>query len=130
MVAEEFQHGPDDEEDTKSSQEYMNDLEIECHERDLLAKSKRFFKDDNQRPTKDFEAIYNKVKAKLVLFSSADSTSKSTQVKNQGLVVEAYEWDEKEVSSNDNKKVEVKVLMAVADDESGVVGKEIARKNK
>nr|GEV95684.1 hypothetical protein [Tanacetum cinerariifolium] len=33
---------PDDEEDTRSSQEYMNDLEMEFNERVLLAKSKRY----------------------------------------------------------------------------------------
>ncbi|GJW90671.1 retrovirus-related pol polyprotein from transposon TNT 1-94 [Tanacetum coccineum] len=73
-----FQDSPDDEEDTRSSQEYMNDLEIEFHERAFLAKSKRFFKRE-------------------------------------------------EVSSNDNEMVEVKVLMALANDESSAVGKESAR---
>ncbi|GJW93946.1 retrovirus-related pol polyprotein from transposon TNT 1-94 [Tanacetum coccineum] len=175
----------DDEEDTRSSQEYMNNLEMEFHERALLAKSKRFFKKGTQRfsgakatdltkchkcgrkchfardcfsktlvpsysspiqinpqpkfissshqhkpklrPTKDFEAKYNKVKAKLTLLSAGALTSKSSQVKNQGLITEAYEWDEEEVSSDDNKMVEVKVLIALANDESGAVGKESAR---
>nr|GEW57460.1 retrovirus-related Pol polyprotein from transposon TNT 1-94 [Tanacetum cinerariifolium] len=40
-----------------------------------------------------------------------------------GLVAEAYEWEEEEVSSDENEMVEVKVLMAIANDESGVVGK-------
>ncbi|GKC27355.1 retrovirus-related pol polyprotein from transposon TNT 1-94 [Tanacetum coccineum] len=44
-----FQHNPDDEEDIRSSEEYMNDLEIELHERDLLSTSKRFFKKGPQR---------------------------------------------------------------------------------
>ncbi|GKA84824.1 hypothetical protein Tco_0806478, partial [Tanacetum coccineum] len=55
------------------------------------------------------------------------SSSKSAQVRNQGLVAEAYEWDEEDVSSDDNKMVEVKVIMALTNDESGVVGKEIAK---
>nr|GEU82852.1 retrovirus-related Pol polyprotein from transposon TNT 1-94 [Tanacetum cinerariifolium] len=38
----------DDEEDTRSSQEYMNDLEEEYQGRALLAKSKRFFKKGTQ----------------------------------------------------------------------------------
>ncbi|GJW63568.1 hypothetical protein Tco_0115452 [Tanacetum coccineum] len=42
-VLEDFQDSPDDEEDTRSSQEYMNDLEEEYQVRALLAKSKRFF---------------------------------------------------------------------------------------
>ncbi|GJY75469.1 hypothetical protein Tco_0480585 [Tanacetum coccineum] len=49
------------------------------------------------RPTKDFEAKYNKFTAKLALLSSGASSSKSSMVKNKGLVAEAYEWDEKRV---------------------------------
>nr|GEW01476.1 uncharacterized mitochondrial protein AtMg00810-like [Tanacetum cinerariifolium] len=41
---EDFQDSPDDEEYTRSSHEYLNDLEEEYQERALLAKSKRFFK--------------------------------------------------------------------------------------
>nr|GFB31181.1 retrovirus-related Pol polyprotein from transposon TNT 1-94 [Tanacetum cinerariifolium] len=48
-------------------------------------------------------------------------------VKNKGLVAEAYEWDEEDVSSDDNEMVEVKVLMALADDKNIVVGKESAK---
>nr|GEV85502.1 hypothetical protein [Tanacetum cinerariifolium] len=69
------------------------------------------------RPNKDFEAKYNKVKAILVLLNSSTS-SKSSMVKNKGLVTEAYEWDEEDVSSDDNKMTEEKVLMALADEES------------
>ncbi|GJY28991.1 hypothetical protein Tco_0404758, partial [Tanacetum coccineum] len=90
-----FQDSPDNEEDTRSSQEYMNDIELKFHERALLAKSKRFFKKDTQR------------------------FSESLLTPNQK--------DEEEVSSDDNEMFEVKVLMAFADDESGVVGKESAR---
>ncbi|GJV37693.1 hypothetical protein Tco_1410170 [Tanacetum coccineum] len=88
-------NSPDDEEDTRSSQEYMNDLEMEFHERALLAKSKSSSQQKLElRPTKDFEAKYNKVKAKLALLSSGASTSKSSRVRKQGLEAEAYEWDE------------------------------------
>nr|GEY66546.1 hypothetical protein [Tanacetum cinerariifolium] len=93
-----FQDSPADEEDTRNSQEYMNDLEIKCHfARDCFSKT-------------------------LVA-----STSKSSQVKNQGLIAEAYKWDEEEVSSDDNEMVKVKIFMALADDESGDVGKESVR---
>nr|GEX64299.1 hypothetical protein [Tanacetum cinerariifolium] len=47
-------------------------------------------------------------------------------VKNKSLVAEAYEWDEEDVSSNDNQMVEVKLLMALVNDENVVVGKESA----
>ncbi|GJZ57375.1 retrovirus-related pol polyprotein from transposon TNT 1-94 [Tanacetum coccineum] len=178
-IVQDFQDSPDDEEDTRSSQEYLNDLKEEYQSRALLAKSKRFFNKGTQRfsstkatdqtechkcgkkghfardcwsktlvstyqspfqskpfispqhkpelrPTKDFEAKYNKVKAKLALLSSSASASKAPMVKNKCLIAEAYEWDEEEVSSDDNEMVEVKVLMALAE-ENDVVGKESAR---
>ncbi|GJW11247.1 hypothetical protein Tco_1577074 [Tanacetum coccineum] len=96
---------PDDEEDTRSSHKYLNDLEEEYQARVLLARSKR--------PTQDFEAKYNKVKAKLALLSSSALASKAATIKNRGLIAEAYEWDEEEVSSDDNEMVEVKVLVAL-----------------
>ncbi|GJR23434.1 retrovirus-related pol polyprotein from transposon TNT 1-94 [Tanacetum coccineum] len=89
----------DDEEDTRSSQEYLNDLEEEYHIRALLAKSKRFFKEALQPPKVSYG------------------------LKNKGLIAEANEWDEEEVSSDDNEMVEVKVLMALAE-ENDIVSKE------
>ncbi|GJV03198.1 retrovirus-related pol polyprotein from transposon TNT 1-94 [Tanacetum coccineum] len=47
-----FQDSPDDEEDTRSSHEYLNDLEEEYQERALLAKSKRFFKSSSSGKNK------------------------------------------------------------------------------
>ncbi|GKG31243.1 hypothetical protein Tco_0423731, partial [Tanacetum coccineum] len=44
-----FQDSPDDEEDTRRSHEYLNDLKEEYQARALLAKSKRFFKKGTQR---------------------------------------------------------------------------------
>ncbi|GKE39143.1 retrovirus-related pol polyprotein from transposon TNT 1-94, partial [Tanacetum coccineum] len=135
-IVQDFQDSPDDEEDTRSNHEYLNDLEEEYQVRALLAKSKRFFKKGTQRfsnakatdqtechkcgkkghfardcwsktlvstyqspfhpkplsspqhkpelrPAKDFEAKYNKVKAKLALLSSSASVSKAPMVKNK-----------------------------------------------
>ncbi|GJV52865.1 hypothetical protein Tco_1448606 [Tanacetum coccineum] len=78
-IVQDLQDSPDDEEDTRSSHEYLNDLEEEYQARALLEKSKRFFKKD-----------------------------------------------EEEVSSDDNEMVEVKVLMALAE-ENNAVSKEGAR---
>nr|GEW37823.1 retrovirus-related Pol polyprotein from transposon TNT 1-94 [Tanacetum cinerariifolium] len=47
-IVQDFQDSPDDEEDTRSSHEYLNDLEEEYQERALLAKYKRFFKKGTQ----------------------------------------------------------------------------------
>ncbi|GKC46706.1 hypothetical protein Tco_1064428, partial [Tanacetum coccineum] len=126
-IVQDFQDSPDDEEDTRSSHEYLNDLEEEYQARALLSKSKTSRKNKPElRPTKDFKAKYNKVKAKLALLSSSASASKASMVKNKGLIVEAYEWDEEEVSSDDNEMVEVKVLMALAE-ENDAVSKEGVR---
>nr|GEY90952.1 hypothetical protein [Tanacetum cinerariifolium] len=111
-----FQDCPYNKEDTRSSHEYLNDLEEEYQARAILANSKRFFK----------KAKYNKVKAKLALLSLSSSASKAFMVRNNGLIAEAYEWDEEEVSSDDNEMVEVKVLMALAE-ENNAISKEDAR---
>nr|GEX64530.1 reverse transcriptase domain-containing protein [Tanacetum cinerariifolium] len=88
-VLEDFQDSPNDEEDIRSSYEYLNDIEEEYQARALLAKFKRFFKKE-LRPTKDFEAKYNKAKAKLALLSSSALASKATTVKNKGLIAKAH----------------------------------------
>nr|GEV06323.1 retrovirus-related Pol polyprotein from transposon TNT 1-94 [Tanacetum cinerariifolium] len=87
FIVQDFQDSPDDEEDTRSIHDSPQ------HKLEL-------------RPTKDFEAKYNKVKAKLAFLSSSASASKALMVKNKGLITKAYEWDEEEVSSDDNEMVE------------------------
>nr|GEV61448.1 hypothetical protein [Tanacetum cinerariifolium] len=128
-----FQHNLEDEEDTRSSQEYLNDLEEEYQEIALLATSKIFFKKGSQRfsSTKATDDTIchkygRKVKAKLALLGSG-TLAKSSMVKNKGLVAEAYECDEEYVSFDENEMTEVKVLMALADDESVDVGQESVR---
>ncbi|GKC95584.1 hypothetical protein Tco_1161026 [Tanacetum coccineum] len=105
-TATDFQDSPDDEEDTRSSQEYLNGLEEGYQERALLAKSKRFFKKRSQ------------------MFSSAKATD-DTICHKCGR--KAYEWDEEDVSSDGNDMTEVKVLMALDDDENIIIGKESVR---
>ncbi|GJT30414.1 hypothetical protein Tco_0910689 [Tanacetum coccineum] len=126
-IVQDFQDSPNDEEDTRSSNEYLNDLEEEYQARALLAKSKRFFKKGTQRfrsakatDQTECHKCGKKVKAKLALLSSSASALKAATVKNKGLIAEAYEWDEEEVSSNDNEIVEVKVLMALAEENDAI----------
>ncbi|GJT02642.1 hypothetical protein Tco_0823811, partial [Tanacetum coccineum] len=90
-IVQDFQDSPDDEEDTRSSDEYLNDLEEEYQARALLAKSKS-----------------------------------SSPGKNKGLITKTYDWDEEEVSSDDNEVTKVKYLMALTDEERVSVGKESA----
>ncbi|GKC47329.1 hypothetical protein Tco_1065051 [Tanacetum coccineum] len=142
-----FQDSPNDEEDSRSSQEYMNDLEEEYQARLFLSQSKKWPKTSvpsyqspfqpkllhsskhkpEPRHTNDFEAKYNKVKAKLALISSSASAPSSSSCKNKGLIAKSYYWDEEEVSSDDNDVTEVKALMALADEERVSVSKESAR---
>ncbi|GKA92698.1 retrovirus-related pol polyprotein from transposon TNT 1-94 [Tanacetum coccineum] len=196
-VIQDFQENSDDEVDERSSEEYLRDLDIEFHERALLANSKRFIKRRNNfssqkanentkcykcgkkghfakdcfsktsepsykspvtgyssvskgfqpkftpkliqssqnsisqadpKIQKDYKAEYKKMKAKLALLEANPSTSqtpKTFQPKNKGLVAETFDWDEEEVS-DDEEVTQVKVLMALADDEL-TVGKNHAR---
>ncbi|GJZ60514.1 hypothetical protein Tco_0616330 [Tanacetum coccineum] len=48
-IVQDFQNSPDDEEDTRSSHEYLNDIDEEYLTRSLLAKSKGFLKKGTQR---------------------------------------------------------------------------------
>nr|GEV39430.1 hypothetical protein [Tanacetum cinerariifolium] len=97
---------PDDEEDTRSGHEYLNYLEEEYQ---------------------DFEAKYHKVKAKLAFLSSSALTPSSSSSKNKGLVVEMCDWDNEEVSSDEDEVTEVKALMALTDEERVLVAKECSR---
>ncbi|GKF90023.1 hypothetical protein Tco_0263986 [Tanacetum coccineum] len=74
------------------------------------------------KPQKDYKAEYKKMTAKLALLKASPPPSQSLKTlksKNKGLVVETFDWDEEEVS-DDEEKTQVKVLMALADDELSV----------
>ncbi|GKA77410.1 retrovirus-related pol polyprotein from transposon TNT 1-94 [Tanacetum coccineum] len=79
------------------------------------------------RQIKDFEAKYHKVKAKLALLSSSASAPSSSSGKDKCLIAETYDWDDEEVSSDENEVIEVKAFMALIDEERISVGKESAR---
>ncbi|GJR35172.1 hypothetical protein Tco_1210856 [Tanacetum coccineum] len=125
-IVQDFQDSLDNEEDTRSSHEYLNDLEEEYQARGLLAKSKRFFKKGTQRFSSAKATDQTECHKCGKKGHFAKDSSKASMVKNKGLIAKAYEWDEEEVSSDDNEMVEVKVLMALAED-NDAVSKESAR---
>ncbi|GJT50184.1 retrovirus-related pol polyprotein from transposon TNT 1-94 [Tanacetum coccineum] len=137
---------PDDEEDTKSSHEYLNDLEEEYQERSLLAKFKRFVKKGTQRfniakATEQTECHKCGKKGHFARdcwsktsFSTYQSPFQPKPLSSPHHKPELrptkdfetkYNKDEEEVSSDDNEMVEVKVVMALAE-ENDVVSKEVA----
>nr|GEZ34000.1 hypothetical protein [Tanacetum cinerariifolium] len=80
----------DIEEDTRSSQEFLADLNQEYHDRALLANKKRFYKRLG-KPKND-----------------------------KGLVAESYDWDKESLSSRDEGTSTVKAFMAIFEDETSV----------
>ncbi|GKC08189.1 hypothetical protein Tco_0999799 [Tanacetum coccineum] len=142
-IVQDFQENSDDEADEIISEEYLRDLELEFHERSLLANSKlsnissvskvfqpkftpKHIQSSQQAQSsqnepkiqKDYKAEYKKMKSKLALFEASLSTSQSLktfQSKNKGLVAKTFDWDEEE-ASDDEEMTQVKVLTALADD--------------
>ncbi|PWA80314.1 hypothetical protein CTI12_AA197830 [Artemisia annua] len=98
-----------------------------------MFQSPQYFQNHTEKNSqKDFETKYRKAKAKLALLEAAPSNSQSPQVskpaqnKNKGLVAETYDWDEEEVSSEE-EEVHVSALMALSEDNKLAVGKSNAR---
>ncbi|GJV97556.1 retrovirus-related pol polyprotein from transposon TNT 1-94 [Tanacetum coccineum] len=125
------------EEDQRSSSEFLADLNVEFHERALLANQKRFYKRsrrvgfqkkpmDKTNETcfacgklghfqKEFK--YKGLKAEIaVLTKKIDAMNKGMSAK--GLVVESFDWDEESASSDDEGITTFKALMVVADEPS------------
>ncbi|GJX49069.1 retrovirus-related pol polyprotein from transposon TNT 1-94 [Tanacetum coccineum] len=94
---------------------------IECYK---CGKKSHFAKDcfskTSEPSYKSLVTGYSSVsKAKLALLEANPSMSqnpKTFQPKNKGLVVKTFDWDEEEVS-DDEEVTQVKVLMALVDDE-------------
>ncbi|GKC21981.1 hypothetical protein Tco_1024131 [Tanacetum coccineum] len=101
-----YQDSPDNEEDTRSSHEYLNDLEEEYQARAFLAKSKS----SSKRVLKGLA-----VHKQLTKLNATNVARSSSSGKNKGLIAEAYDWDDEEVLSDENKVTKVKALMALTD---------------
>nr|GEV47386.1 hypothetical protein [Tanacetum cinerariifolium] len=94
---------PDDEEDTRSSHEYLNDLEEEYQARVLLAKSKRFFKKE-EVSSDDNEMV--KVKVLMVLVEENDAVSKEGARNGKWVKISMRKLHTLlEIEDNDDRKV-------------------------
>ncbi|GJV38237.1 hypothetical protein Tco_1410714 [Tanacetum coccineum] len=117
-IVQDFQDYPDYEEDTRSSHEYLNDLEEEYQARALLSKSKRFFK----------KALKGSAVQKQL--TKLNATNVARKVILQKAAGQKLQFPHiKEVSSDDNEMVEVKLLMALAE-ENDAISKKGARNGK
>nr|GEY41837.1 hypothetical protein [Tanacetum cinerariifolium] len=93
LYHEDFQDSPDDEEDTRSGHEYLNDLEEEYQERALSSKSKRFFKHGTQsnKPrlskTKDFN-LPNRDTGKVPSDESQRNTTNPSVAASDSLAID------------------------------------------
>ncbi|GKB20934.1 hypothetical protein Tco_0854857 [Tanacetum coccineum] len=142
-----FQENSDDDVDERSSEEYLRDLDIEFHEKALLSEpsyktpvtgyslvskgfqpkftpkliqsSQNSISQADPKIQKDYKAEYKKIKAKLALLKQIHLLLRTQRPSNQRTnvwLLKPLIWHEKEVS-NDEEVTQVKVLMALVDDE-------------
>ncbi|GJU82325.1 hypothetical protein Tco_1284690, partial [Tanacetum coccineum] len=112
----------DVEEDQRTSNEFMADLNAEYHERALLANQK-------SNHQKDYNGKYKGFKVEMdVLTKRIDDMTKrkSKKGKNEkgkskkGLIAESFDWDEESVSSKDERITMIRAFMAIDVDEPSV----------
>ncbi|GKB09289.1 retrovirus-related pol polyprotein from transposon TNT 1-94 [Tanacetum coccineum] len=102
MIAGLLYSDSDVEEDQRTINEFMADLNAEYHERALLANQKRFYKRSRRK--------------------GKNEKGKS----DKGLIAESFDWDEESVSSKYEGTTKIKAFIAIAEDEPSV-GKADAR---
>nr|GEU71932.1 retrovirus-related Pol polyprotein from transposon TNT 1-94 [Tanacetum cinerariifolium] len=118
--------------DERSSEEYLRDLDIEYHERDLLANSKRFIKRRNNFPGQ-------KANENTECYKCGNKVSKGFQPKFTPKLIQSSsnsnnqvdpkfqkDYKDKEEVFDEEEVTRVKVLMALDDDEL-TVGKNHSR---
>ncbi|GKE66384.1 hypothetical protein Tco_1520545 [Tanacetum coccineum] len=114
----------DVEEDNRTNNEFMADLNAEYHERALLENQKRFYKRSG-----GWGQLGNKwtnLKRHVLLVGNLriDELTKGKDDKGKGdkrksdkrLVAESFEWDDESVSLEDEETTKFKAFMAIADD--------------
>ncbi|GKD44738.1 hypothetical protein Tco_1269383 [Tanacetum coccineum] len=93
----------DVEEDTKSSSEFLVDLNVEFHDITLLENQKRFYKRSRR------VGLARKPMDKLMLYQKNKS--------EKGLVADSFDSDEESLSFEDEGVTMVKAFMAITEDE-------------
>ncbi|GJX90148.1 hypothetical protein Tco_0343474 [Tanacetum coccineum] len=128
----------DVEEDQRTNNEFMADLNAEFYERALLANQKRLYKRSGRNTgnhQKDYKGKYKGLKIEMaVLTKRIDDLTKgkSEKGKNEkgmsekGLIAESFNWDDESVSLEDERTTKIRVFMTIAEDEPSV-GKADAR---
>ncbi|GKE39014.1 retrovirus-related pol polyprotein from transposon TNT 1-94 [Tanacetum coccineum] len=112
-IVQDFQNSPDDEDDTRSTDQ------TECHK---CGKKGHFSRDCwSKTLVPSYQSPFQPK-----LFHSSEHKPEPRQ-KQRSLIAETYDWDEEEMSSNDNEVTEVKAFMALADEERVSIGKESAK---
>ncbi|GKA72279.1 retrovirus-related pol polyprotein from transposon TNT 1-94 [Tanacetum coccineum] len=122
----------DVEEDQRTSNEFLAELNAEYHERALLANQKRFYKSNHQKYCK---GKYKVLKAEMAILTKriddiskgkGEKGKKEKEKSEKGLIVESFDKDDESVSSDDEGSTKIKAFMAVVEDEPSV-GKADAR---
>ncbi|GJZ87934.1 hypothetical protein Tco_0659716 [Tanacetum coccineum] len=115
-IVQDFQDNPDDEEDTRNSQEYMNDLEEEYQARAFLAKSKRFFKKDEEEVSSNDNEV-PEVKALMALANEERvSVSKESARNGEWIKISMKKHINTEIlKENQNLRNELKELTSITE---------------
>ncbi|GJS60424.1 hypothetical protein Tco_0655208 [Tanacetum coccineum] len=114
-VLEDFQDSPDDEEDTRSSHEYLNDIEEEYQARAFLAKSKRFFKKDEEEVSSDDNEMVE-VKVLMELAEENDDVSKEGARNGEWVKIFIRKHVNIEIlKENENLRTELKELTTITE---------------
>ncbi|GJY41559.1 hypothetical protein Tco_0428829 [Tanacetum coccineum] len=103
-----FDSDSDVEEDQRTNNEFMVDLNVKYHERALLANQKRFYKRSDRLSEKG---------------------KKDKEKSKKGLLTESLDWDDESVSSDNKGSTMISASMAIAEDEPSV-GKTDARSSQ
>ncbi|GJW21313.1 hypothetical protein Tco_0031935 [Tanacetum coccineum] len=106
----------DVEEDQRTNNEFMANLNAEYHERALLANQKRFYK----RSRRIGSARKPIDKSKETCFACGKTRKNEKGKSEKGLIAESFVWDEESVSSKDEGTTKIRDFMAIVEDEPSV----------